>query len=150
MKLTRLAFVLSLVLFAHAQDIRITDGITSYQVFQRGPDQTVDLKLSGTVAGKKTNGKNIEARLSADDRALLKFDWVPIGKAVKQKWIGELKQVPAGGPYRLEVRIEGAAPVFSVNHILVGDLWILAGQSNMEGHGDLVDVQPPIPQVNSF
>src|ERR1051326_1092039 len=150
MKLKQAFLALSFVLFARAQDIRITEGITDYQVFQRSPDQTVDLKLSGTVAGKKTNGKNIEARLSADDRVLNKFDWVPIGKAVKLKWSGEIKHVPAGGPYRLEVRLEGTTPVFTVNHILVGDLWILAGQSNMEGHGDLVDVQPPMPQVHSF
>jgi len=150
MKLTRLALVFSLVLFARAQELRITDGITDYQVFQRGPEQTVDFKLSGTVVGKKTNAKNIEVRLIADDRVLSKFDWVPIGKTVKQKWSGELKRVPVGGPYRLEIRIEGVAQIYSVNHILVGDLWILAGQSNMEGHGDLVDVQPPMPQVHSF
>ena len=34
-----------------------------------------------------------------------------------------------------------AGPVF------VGDLWVLAGQSNMEGVGDLVDVTPPHPQI---
>src|ERR1051326_4812447 len=100
MKLKQAFLALSFVLFARAQDIRITEGITDYQVFQRSPDQTVDLKLSGTVAGKKTNGKNIEARLSADDRVLSKFDWVPIGKAVKLKWSGEIKHVPAGGAYR--------------------------------------------------
>jgi sialate O-acetylesterase len=32
----------------------------------------------------------------------------------------------------------------------VGDLWVLAGQSNMEGVGDLVDLQPPDPKVHSF
>ena len=29
----------------------------------------------------------------------------------------------------------------------VGDIWVLAGQSNMEGVGDLVDVTPPNPRV---
>jgi hypothetical protein len=47
---------------------------------------------------------------------------------------------PAGGPYE----IEGA------KDILVGDLWVLAGQSNMEGVGDLVDVEMPTPYVRSF
>jgi hypothetical protein len=45
-----------------------------------------------------------------------------------------------GGPYA----IEGA------QNILVGDLWVLAGQSNMEGVGDLVDVETPSPYVRSF
>jgi sialate O-acetylesterase len=32
----------------------------------------------------------------------------------------------------------------------MSDLWILAGQSNMEGCGDLVDVEPPHPNVQVF
>jgi sialate O-acetylesterase len=31
--------------------------------------------------------------------------------------------------------------------VFVGDLWVLAGQSNMQGVGDLVDVTPPHPRV---
>ena len=31
----------------------------------------------------------------------------------------------------------------TVGPVFVGDLWVLAGQSNMEGVGDLVDVTPP-------
>jgi sialate O-acetylesterase len=34
-----------------------------------------------------------------------------------------------------------------VDQIFVGDLWILAGQSNMEGVGDLTDVTQPDPNV---
>ena len=48
--------------------------------------------------------------------------------------------LPVGGPYE----IEGA------RDILVGDLWVLAGQSNMEGVGDLIDVETPSPYVRSF
>ncbi len=47
---------------------------------------------------------------------------------------------PAGGPYQ----IEGA------DNVLVGDLWVLAGQSNMEGVGDLTQVETPSPSVHSF
>lgn len=150
MKLKHLVFALTLVLLARGQELKITDGIAAFQVLQRGPQQTADFKFSGTAAGKKINGKNVEARLVSDDRVLSKFDWVPVGKVVKLKWTGELKHVPTGGPYRLELRVEGTTPVFSVDHILVGDLWLLAGQSNMEGHGDLIDVQPPVPQVHTF
>src|SRR5262249_28744486 len=35
----------------------------------------------------------------------------------------------------------------AASQVFVGDLWVLAGQSNMEGVGDLVDVTPPHPQV---
>ncbi len=48
--------------------------------------------------------------------------------------------LPVGGPYE----IEGA------HDILVGDLWVLAGQSNMEGVGDLIDAEAPDNSVRSF
>src|SRR5438309_5010668 len=54
-----------------------------------------------------------------------------------------------GGPYQIEFRAAGAKSV-TIGNVLVGDLWVLAGQSNMEGVGDLVDVQKPDPKVHSF
>ena len=53
---------------------------------------------------------------------------------------GETLAFPAGGPHEA-----GGA-----KNILAGDLWVLAGQSNMEGVGDLDDVEPPHPLVHSF
>jgi len=53
---------------------------------------------------------------------------------------GEALILPASGPHEA-----GGA-----KNLLVGDLWVLAGQSNMEGVGDLVDVEPPHPLVHSF
>ena len=41
-----------------------------------------------------------------------------------------------GGPYTIEFCSSGATPVV-IKDMLVGDLWIFAGQSNMEGVGDL-------------
>lgn len=130
--------------------IRVTDGITDSQVVQRGPDESADLKFGGTTTNKKANGKEIEARLISGGDVLERFDWIPVAKVQKQKWAGEIARVPVGGPYQLQLRVKGTALVTIVDQILVGDLWILAGQSNMEGHGDLVDVQPGIPQVHSF
>jgi sialate O-acetylesterase len=53
---------------------------------------------------------------------------------------GQTVELPVGGPYE----VEGATDV------LVGDLWVLAGQSNMEGVGDLVDVEAPSPWVHCY
>lgn len=53
---------------------------------------------------------------------------------------GETVTLPVGGPYE----------VGNAKNVLVGDIWILAGQSNMEGVGDLVDVEPPSPFVRSY
>ncbi len=121
------------------------------QVLQRNADQTGDLQFSGTAASRKSNGKDIEARLIGPDSAPIPgFDWSSTGKVQKLKWAGELKHVPAGGPYRLEIRTQGSDSSISIANLLVGDLWILAGQSNMEGVGNLVDVQEPSPLVHTF
>ena len=40
-----------------------------------------------------------------------------------------------------------ATAIATVGPVFVGDLWVLAGQSNMEGVGDLIDVTPPHPRV---
>lgn len=53
---------------------------------------------------------------------------------------GETQELPVGGPFE----------VAGKKNIFVGDLWILAGQSNMEGVGDLVDVEAASPFVQSF
>ncbi len=53
---------------------------------------------------------------------------------------GETVTLETGGPYE----------VAGAKNVLVGDLWVLAGQSNMEGVGDLLDVETPHPLVHSF
>jgi sialate O-acetylesterase len=136
---------------ALAQDIRITSGPADNQVLQRNADQTADLHLSITAVNKKANGKEIEARLiAADNSTVPGFDWTALGKIQKLKWSGQVQHVPAGGPYRLELRVQSTESAISIANLLVGDLWVLAGQSNMEGHGDLIDVQPPSPLVHTF
>lgn len=64
---------------------------------------------------------------------------------------GKLTGVPTGGPYQLQCLVKiGESPFptqVSVGPIFVGDLWVLAGQSNMQGVGDLIDVTPPSPSV---
>ena len=145
--------VLAVACFATAlaQDIRITSGPVDNQVFQRNADQTADLQLTGTASNKKANGKDIEARLvAADNNPVPGLDWASLGKIQKLTWSGEVKHVPAGGPYRLEVRRQGSDSAITIANLLVGDLWVLAGQSNMEGYGALIDVQQPSPLVHSF
>ena len=61
---------------------------------------------------------------------------------------GKLVGVPVGGPYWVNVTIKkGGEEVIRVGPVFVGDLWVLAGQSNMEGVGNLIDVTPPHPLV---
>ena len=63
----------------------------------------------------------------------------------------KLTGVPTGGPYHIQCTVKARSQPFVTNvstgPFFVGDLWVLAGQSNMEGYGDLVDVAPPHPEV---
>ena len=62
---------------------------------------------------------------------------------------GKIIGVPPGGPYRAMITYErdGKQGQVETGPFFVGDLWVLAGQSNMEGVGDLADVTPPHGQV---
>ncbi len=132
------------------QSLVVTGGAVEYQVFQRGPANTANIPVSGRATSAA--GKAVEARLVAAGRTVQGFDWKAAGKVSGAEWNAELKGVPAGGPYRLELRVAGAGTTASVSNLLVGDLWILAGQSNMEGVGKLNVWTLPLPssQINSL
>jgi sialate O-acetylesterase len=136
---------LTFVSISFAQPARITGGAVDYQVFQRGADGRADIAVAGTSA----NGP-VEARLVLRGAPAPGFDWAAVAQGQGGKWTAQLRGVPAGGPYTLEVRAGGTQVADRVAGLLVGDLWVLAGQSNMEGVADLVDVQPPNGLVNSF
>ncbi len=62
------------------------------------------------------------------------------GKAQVRLDNGDSVELSTGGPYE----------VAGTHDVLVGDLWVLAGQSNMEGVGNLVEHDEPSPLVHSF
>ncbi len=64
----------------------------------------------------------------------------PDGSAHVALDTGEKITLPTGGPYE----------VGGAKDVLVGDLWVLAGQSNMEGCGDLADLETPTEHVRSY
>ena len=47
------------------------------------------------------------------------------------KWLARMPALPAGGPHELIVQAQGIAPVV-VTDVLVGEVWLCSGQSNME------------------
>jgi sialate O-acetylesterase len=127
-----------------AQELKITAGAVDYQVFQRDAENRASILLRGEAAAA---GKTVQASLATatpPKKVVAKAE-AAIGGG---QWTMTLT-APVGGPYTLTVLSNNGKPV-TVKNLLVGDLWILAGQSNMEGVGDLVDVQPPDVLVNSF
>jgi sialate O-acetylesterase len=47
------------------------------------------------------------------------------------RWLATLPPLPAGGPYALSARA-GSNPPRTIEDVLVGDVWLCSGQSNME------------------
>lgn len=130
---------------ALGQGLQVTGGAAPYQVFQRGASNTAAIRVEGTAQGRA-----VEARLISKGLAVSGFDWKQAGTIQGGRFKAEIASVPVGGPYRLELRVAGSTAVTAVDNLLVGDLWVLAGQSNMEGVGNLENTPLPSALVNSF
>lgn len=71
-------------------------------------------------------------------------------QAEPTSWEHTFDRVPAGGLYRIETRLvrEGTPPEWGlcgdvIHHLGVGDLWVIAGQSNAAGYGRGRVFDPP-------
>ena len=86
---------------------------TDHMVLQR--DKPV--KVWGTAA----NGEKVTVRLGDQSAETTTQDG---------KWQVELKPMAAGGPHML--RIEGPEAKIELENVLVGEVWVASGQSNMQ------------------
>lgn len=127
-----------------AQSIAVTGGVAASQVVQRDSSGKANLAFSGIADG--SDGKQIEARLTGGIRNLFS-GWKKVADVSGGKWEVTLRDVSEGGPYKAEFRVSGGRQSASVEPVFVGDIWILAGQSNMEGVGDLIAVEQPDERV---
>ena len=88
----------------------------------------------------------VEVRLVWEDTGVAVaagLDWQAVPTEEDGTWKGALEHIPAGGLYRLETRLRTAenpagewSPRGDMRHFLgIGDLWVIAGQSNSAGYG---------------
>lgn len=115
MKRTLFFLYLSLIaVLSFATDVfTVADVFTDHMVLQRN--------ALVKIWGEAKSGSLVEVRFAGQ---LWKI------KAAKGKWQATLKTGEAGGPYKLEV-INGNNKV-SFQDVLIGDVWLAGGQSNME------------------
>lgn len=144
------SFLTFLLLPLCAQDLKINIGPAAGSVIQRDHEGRADLKIAGTAPRASIN-KFVEARVTNEKGdPLAGLDWKALERVKNSGWSGLLKGVPQGGPYSVEVRVAGSTSIDAVKDFFIGDLWLLAGQSNMEGVGNLVDLEQPDPRIRSF
>lgn len=115
-----------------------------YQVFQRQTatagaivvESTLETKLRGSL----TNLDGLQARLvdvSTNSSFSGRWQSLPFDNRVR-RFRAELT-APPGGWYRLEVRLVGSGTNISeitVEHVGVGEVFVIAGQSNSANHGE--------------
>lgn len=143
--------LLSLANRASAED-HILSGLASEQVLQRRADGTA----SATIHYEPRNKSIKKASYQILDRGLPLdgMDWTSADKQKGGGWAIKIESLPTGGPY--EILIEGRSLLGNtldeqrIGGVFVGDLWVLAGQSNMEGVGKLEGAADPIGLVHLF
>ncbi len=106
-----------------------------YQVIQRQPGGGRSIAVSGEIGGADAGASVIEARIVVEEKA---GEWRNLAAAFQGANFQATLELPAGGWYRLEVRVTRNGKVFgdaAVEHVGVGEVFVVAGQSNSANHG---------------
>ena len=124
--------------------MKITSGLFDSGVLQRTAGDMSDAPITGTC---KACGP-VLARVTREGAAVPGFDGAEIGRAEQGKFTARLAGLPVGGPYMVELQAGNERAM--VQDVLVGDVWILGGQSNMQGCGITADGEKPHPLVRAW
>jgi hypothetical protein len=113
----------------------VLDSPQDYQVVQRNGRNVGTLRVRGTLSGIARTADALEYRVGTGDKP---GEWRKLDGVVKDGRFEASVEVAAGGWYRLEVRAAvGSKPVAQagVGHVGVGEVFVVAGQSNAANHG---------------
>ncbi len=99
------------------------------------------------ITGEAATAGPVLATISGPRGVLKKWKNREVGRSAGKRFSALLRDIPAGGPYRLRLQVgkETAARSF-----LVGDVWLLSGQSNMQGYGNITRRPKPHPLIRTF
>ena len=108
---------------------------SDYQVVQRSTRDRGTLRIVGQLTQNAMEGSFVEARLLTGADAV----WKRLDAIISERVISASMDVPAGGWNRLEVRISNNQVEYardSVEHVGIGEVFVIAGQSNSANHGE--------------
>ncbi len=115
--------------------MQIESGLFDHMVLQRNRKNVSEALFSGLCSAKGP----VTAMVRRGRNVVKGFSGAAIGTAARGRLSGCLKGLPAGGPYDIELK--AGVETLTVQDVLVGDVWLLGGQSNMQGCG-FVPKQP--------
>lgn len=123
----------------------IASGLFDHMVVQRNDKNRSAAAFSGTCEGTGP----VRARVCQNGKPVKGFANKVVGTAARGKMRGSLDGLPVGGPYEVTLRVGDTSLV--VSDLLVGDVWLLGGQSNMQGCGLFPKKRPAADaQVRAF
>ena len=123
--------------------LTLEHGLVPGQVLQRLQNRTARV----TLQGRSSRSGKVRARITSRGRPLGGWAHREVGVARRGRFRARLTGIPVGGPYELTLAV--GEDSLRVPGIHVGDVWILAGQSNMEGQGRLTDAPLPHSKVHA-
>src|SRR5207248_780295 len=126
-------------------------SLQEYQVVQRVTREAGRLPIRGRVTPAF---EVVEVRVAgtAFDGKTMDGGWKRLESTAVPPAFGSEVSVPAGGWYRVEVQaLAGGQPVASasVEHVGVGEVFVIAGQSNSTNYGE-VKQSPATGMVATF
>jgi len=140
--------------------VMIKQGPQPWEIVQQA-NGAASIEMSGIWATNEAcKSPQVYARVVREDSAEIIVSWVTAVMGEGQVWSVRLDQVPAGGLYRIEtclqiehntelewgrnvIELEWAIRGDMIHHVGVGDLWVIAGQSNAAGYGKGPVNDPP-------
>lgn len=109
-----IAFFQPALILAQPNKLRLAGMFSNHMVLQRGiPLKIWGTAKPGTPVKVAINGSSAETKTDSSG-----------------SWLLTLPAQKAGGPY--ELKVTGADEILSVQDVLVGDVWVCSGQSNMD------------------
>lgn len=136
-----------------AYGVMLEQGAQPWQIFQQGPDGTARIHLQGSYALGRlicpppfavepvaAGGVVIRARIVREESGEPVIGWTDCERPADGRWAVVFAAVPAGGLYRIETSLtyegwDGLSVTRGdmVHCIGVGDIFLIAGQSNACG-----------------
>ncbi len=129
----------------------IDRGPDHWQILQRQADGTADVRLAGRWRQEGLSGApTVHVRVVLEDSGEAVVSWRPAQMGPDRGWNARLS-LPEGGPYRIETclrptdqpALEWSLRGDMIRHVGVGDVFVIAGQSNSAGYGKDPAHDPP-------
>lgn len=129
--------------------VLITKGAKDWQIFQQEEGVT-SIHIEGTYTKIEDSNNLIWGRIVSETSQIAVVDWRTATLTGDDCFEMTIENVPAGGLYRIETcqspdinGVEWGLRGDFIFHIGVGDLYVIAGQSNSAGYGRTPINDPP-------